>query len=102
MHSFTMTRNNLCMNRQQHDFKFKDTQVFDWDLEPQQERKTDFGPSTGFSTFSSSGYYPHEGRHTAIRRRQEPSAGFAKLVVACALLLGVCTVGIMELPHYLR
>ena len=90
------------MNRPPHDFKFKDTQVFDWDLEPQQERKSDFGHSTGFSTFSASGYHAYEGRHTAIRRRHEPSGGFAKLIVACALLLGVCMVAIMEIPHYLR
>lgn len=87
------------MNRKTQDFKFKDTQVFDWELEPKNERPTDFGHSTGFSTFSSSGY---EGRHTAIRRRHEPGGGFAKLVVACALLLGVCTVAIMEIPRYLR
>jgi hypothetical protein len=108
MHCFTVNRNNLSMNRKPQDFKFKDTQVFDWELEPQQERKTDFGHSTGFghstsfSTFSPSGYHPHEGRHTSIRHREQPGGGFAKLVVACALLLGVCTVAIMEIPHYLR
>lgn len=31
---------------------FKDTQIYDWDAEPKEERPSGFVPSTGYSTLS--------------------------------------------------
>ena len=81
---------------------FKSTQVFDWDAEPSSERRTDFGQSTGFSTMSSGYHILGDASHAARRRRHRNRAGFARLLFIAVVVLGACSVVLMEMRHYLR
>ena len=80
------------MNKsRRHDFK--DTQVFDWELEPKDERPSEFAPST-------TGYSLHSGFYvapvTSVRRRL--GAGFMVWLVAS----GVVGVGVLGLFGLVR
>lgn len=84
-----------------HQQAFKSTQIFDWDLEPSDERPTDFSRSTGFSALSGYQVLPVPSR-LAKRRRREFRKGVAKLVVASALILGVSIVAMYEMVNLLK
>jgi hypothetical protein len=85
-----------------HQPAFKNTQIFDWDAEPSDERPTDFGRSTGFSTLSSGYHILGDASHASRHRRRENRRGFARLAVIATFLLGACTVVIMEMANHLR
>jgi hypothetical protein len=86
------------MSRQQR--VFKNTQVFDWDLEPTTERPTDFGSSTGFSALS--GYYAVPESRVKARRRRELRKGVFKLVFTCVVILALCAIAVREVSVLLQ
>ena len=79
---------------------FKATQVFDWANEPADERPTDFGRSTGYSTLS--GYLPDTPSAARRRQRREYQSGVAKLLVISGLILGVSIFVMYEMVRYLK
>jgi hypothetical protein len=83
-----------------HQPEFKSTQIFDWASEPSDERPTDFGRSTGFSTLN--GYLVEPPSRAMARRRRDYRAGVAKLLVASAVILGISIVAMYEMARYLR
>jgi hypothetical protein len=75
--------------------RFKDTQVFDWELEPQDERPSQFAQSTGYSLLS--GYHVEPVRAT---RRREGGVGLALVAAALVVALGAAAmVGFARLLH---
>lgn len=86
-----MTKNRLA---------FKDTQVFDWDSEPKDERPSEFH-TTGFST--ASGYYhalEDTGRTAPIRNSHRNAK--AILLLGLATAIGIGSVGLLWLAQLLR
>jgi hypothetical protein len=85
------------MRRKQsgHSSQFKDTQVYDWDAEPKDERPSEFVPSTGYSQLS--GYYSTP-EVTGYRRRKRGVSVITASVVAIGLGLALMIV----LLHYFR
>lgn len=77
---------------------FKDTQVFDWDCEPKDERPSEFVPSTGYSALS--GYYamPDTRSRPAPRR----SGGLPTLVVAGAMVVALGAAALVGFLHLVR
>ncbi len=75
--------------------RFKGETVYDWESEPADERPTEFGASTGFSSYS--GYFHstqdsalERRRRMARRHRRKGSGGLVLgLVVTLALVSGV-------------
>jgi hypothetical protein len=67
---------------------FKATQVYDWANEPQDERPTDFGRSTGYSVLSGHGDFESS---YSVRRRTQRRAGFLRLVLWGLMALGLST-----------
>jgi hypothetical protein len=60
---------------------FKDTQVFDWEVEPHDERPSAFSQTTGYSLLS--GYHVEPVRQSRQRRRSlGPALAAAGVVVA--------------------
>jgi hypothetical protein len=74
---------------------YKDTQAFDWEVEPHDERSSAFSQTTGYSLLSGSHAEPV--RETRQRQRSgAPALVMAGLVVA----LGArAMVGLMRLLH---
>ncbi|MFT3955507.1 MAG: hypothetical protein QM722_14275 [Piscinibacter sp.] len=63
---------------------FKDTQVYDWETEPKDERPSEFAPST-------TGYSLHSGFYVApvvSARRSRRGAGFTVWLLASGVLGG--------------
>ena len=83
-----------------HQPEFKSTQIFDWSAEPADERPTDFGRSTGFSTLN--GYLVEPPSRARQRRRRDYRFGIAKLVGASALILGLSIVAMYEMVRHLK
>ncbi len=83
-----------------HQQAFKSTQIFDWDSEPVDERPTDFGSSTGFSTHS--GYQTMRDVPASARRRREHRSGMIKLLASVAFILGLSSAGLMVMARYLQ
>ena len=77
---------------------FKDTQVFDWDAEPKDERPSEFIPSTGFSSLS--GYYamPPDAR---VYRKRRGSSGRG-LLLGIALVVTMGAAALVGLLHLLK
>ena len=66
--------------------QFKDTQVFDWDMEPKDERPSEFVQSTGYSSLS--GYYTmpdSRGRPVRAHRRRGINGVLVGAVIVVAL-----------------
>lgn len=80
---------------------FKPTQVFDWDHEPADERPTDFGRSTGYSSLSGFGSLQQVSGH-AHRRHQVQGASMAKLMAVTCLVLGLSVSALYTMVLYLR
>lgn len=75
---------------------FKDTQVFDWQTEPKDERPSEFVPSTGFSSLS--GYYAMPPDARVYRRRSGMGAGTLLLAALLVIVLGATVLlGFMHL-----
>ncbi|MGY4830399.1 hypothetical protein ACVNIS_17645 [Sphaerotilaceae bacterium SBD11-9] len=83
-----------------HQPAFKSTQIYDWSVEPADERPTDFGRSTGFSTLN--GYLVEPPSSARLRRRQQHRIGVAKLVGASAVIFGVAIVAMFEMARFLK
>jgi hypothetical protein len=86
-----MTKNRLA---------FKDTQVFDWESEPKDERPSEFH-TTGFST--ASGYYhalDDTGSNAPVPKSHRNAT--AILLLGLATAIGVGAVGILWLTQLLR
>lgn len=74
---------------------YKDTQVFDWEVEPLDERPSAFSQSTGYSLLS--GYHVEPVRESQRRRRSAlPALVSAGLVV---VLGAAAMVGFVRLLH---
>lgn len=86
------------MSRNSRDFK--PTQVFDWESEPADERPTDFGRSTGFSSLSGYGALPNPRPQT--RRHRGHGEGMFKLALSAVFLLGLCSVALYKMAHLLH
>ena len=84
----------------QYPRSFKATQVFDWETEPKDERPTDFGRSTGFSTLS--GYLVAPDSTLARRRQQERRRGFAKFIAVGLLILALSVAALWEMARWLK
>lgn len=80
---------------------FKPTQVFDWAHEPADERPTDFGRSTGYSTLSGFGSL-QQVSGSAHRRHQVQGTGMVKLMAVTCVVLGLSVSALYTLVHYLR
>ena len=83
-----------------HQPAFKSTQIYDWSTEPADERPTDFGRSTGFSTLN--GYLvepPSQARH---RQQRHYRTGMAKLLGVSALIFGMAIVAMFEMARFLK
>jgi hypothetical protein len=74
---------------------YKDTQVFDWEIEPLDERPSAFSQTTGYSLLS--GYHVEPVRETRQRRR---SASPALVAAGLAIAVGAAAmVGFVRLLH---
>ena len=80
---------------------FKETQFFDWDTEPKEERPSEFH-TTGFST--ASGYYHSLGDSAAAPRprRSSRSSGNTTLIIGLLAVIAVGTVAVYWLAQWLR
>lgn len=77
---------------------FKETQLFDWDSEPQSERPSEFH-STGFST--ASGYY-HSLGEGSTRAKAKRKSSYGPLIAGLLVFVGVGWAGVEFLAHLLR
>lgn len=73
--------------------RFKGETVYDWESEPADERPTEFGASTGFSTYS--GYF-HSTQDSSLERhrrmaRRYKRKGSGGLVIGVALVMAAVT-----------
>jgi hypothetical protein len=80
-------------------FAFKETQLFDWDTEPKQERPSEF-QSTGFST--ASGYHHSLGEACARPARRHRSGSVARLALALVFAIGVGSAGLVWVVHLVK
>lgn len=83
-----------------HQPDFKPTQVFDWASEPADERPTDFGRSTGYSSLS--GFSTLQEVPLSARRRQQQRRGLFKLAFSASLVLGLSVTALVTMVHLLR
>ena len=88
------------MKQNQNRPAFKETQMFEWDSEPKNERPSEFH-TTGFST--ASGYYHSLSgpSRTAPTRRSDRSST-AMLVLSLMAVIGIGTLGVLWLAQVLR
>ncbi len=74
---------------------FKDTQIFDWEVEPLDERPSAFAQTTGYSLLS--GYHVEPVR---VSRRRQRSVLPALLSAGLVVVLGAAAmVGFVRLLH---
>jgi hypothetical protein len=83
------------MNRSSR--QFKETQVFNWDIEPKDERPSEFLPSTGYSVLS--GFYTLP--DSAVPKRQRRS-GISGVLVAALVAIGLGAGALVGLLHMLK
>ena len=77
--------------------KIKSTQLYDWDIEPVDERPSEFMTSTSWSSLS--------GFHVAppvVQRPAAPRVGFTRLLIAALLLLALGAFAITKIAPLLR
>jgi hypothetical protein len=82
---------------QKKQLAFKETQFFDWNTEPKEERPSEFH-TTGFST--ASGYY-HSLGDAAVPRRSR-SKGHTTWIIGLLAVIAVGMVAVYSLAHWLR
>ncbi|MEW6707921.1 MAG: hypothetical protein AB1430_24000 [Pseudomonadota bacterium] len=73
--------------------RFKGETVYDWESEPADERPTEFGASTGFSTYS--GYF-HTTADSSLERRRRAARRYRRkgsggLVLGVVVVMAVVT-----------
>ena len=76
---------------------FKDTQVFDWEVEPHDERPSEFAQSTGYSALS--GFYVAP---IASSRRRSSGCGPALALITGGLVVALGAAAMVGLVHLLR
>jgi hypothetical protein len=76
---------------------FKNTQVFDWDSEPKDERPSEFVPSTGYSALS--GYYAMPEARASRPRR---GGGLNTVLIAGAIIVALGTAALLGFLHMIR
>jgi hypothetical protein len=76
---------------------FKDTQVFDWEVEPHDERPSEFAHSTGYSALS--GFYVAP---IASSRKRRSSGGSAQALMAGGLVVALGAAAMVGFVHLLR
>ena len=79
---------------------FKDTQIFGWEVEPRDERPSDFVQSTGYSALS--GYYAIPDTRGAASRRYSQRRGLNSLVLVGSLIVVLSIAALYGLAHLLR
>ncbi len=78
-----------------HQPSYKDTQVFDWELEPLDERPSAFSQTTGYSLLS--GYHVEPVRES---HRRASSVGPALIAAGLVVALGAAAMlGLVRLLH---
>ena len=75
---------------------FKDTQIFDWESEPHDERPSEFAQSTGYSVLS--GYHVMPDRPM----RPQGKGGINLVVVIGAIVLALGAAAMYGFVHLLR
>ena len=92
-----MASDNAGMNKSSR-HQFKDTQVFDWELEPKDERPSEFAPSTT-SYALHSGFYvaPVSGERRGRRRR-----GGVLVWLLAGGVVGIGLLGLFGLVHLVK
>jgi len=75
---------------------FKDTQVFDWEVEPHDERPSEFAQSTGYSALS--GFYVAPIASSRKRR----SGGSVLALLAGGLVVALGAAAMFGFVHLLR
>ena len=76
----------------------KQSQIYDWDAEPVDERPSEFTASTGYSVLS--GYHP---MNDPLRARQQPSGvGFKTVLLFCVFVLVLGAFALVKLAPVLR
>lgn len=81
---------------------FKVTQVFDWDHEPADERPTDFGRSTGYSSLSGFGSLQQVSGSAHRSRQNQGTGGMVKLMAVTGVVLGLSISALYTMVLYLR
>lgn len=78
-----------------HDFK--DTQVYDWEVEPKDERPSEFAPST-------TGYTLHSGFYVApvVTARRSRRGGGLTVWLLTGSVLGAALIGLFGLVRVLK
>ena len=66
--------------------QFKESQLYDWESEPVDERPSEFMPSTGYATLSS-GYHSAIGRQTRRASRSGRHFGLAGMLAFVLLII---------------
>ena len=78
--------------------RYKDTQVFDWESEPHDERPSEFAQSTGYQLHS--GFYVAP--VTSSRRRRDGSGNGLVLWLMVGSVLGLGVAGLLGLVSLVR
>ena len=77
---------------------FKESQVFHWDSEPADERRSEFMQSTGYATLS--GYHSSDSRHLA--RQRSGRFGLTRLFVFALVFIALGGWAIVNIVPMLR
>jgi len=80
---------------------FKETQLFDWETEPKEERPSEF-QSTGFSNVSGYSHAVGDARRAMPRGRARRRGSFGTLIVSLLAVIGVGTIGVHWLAQLLH
>lgn len=91
-----MASDNAGMNKSSR-HQFKDTQVFDWEIEPKDERPSEFAPST-------TSYALHSGFYIAPvsgERRRRRRGGFMVWLLAGGVV-SAGMLGLFGLVHFVK
>jgi hypothetical protein len=81
--------------------QFKQTQIFDWDAEPSDERPSEFVQSTGYSVLS--GYYStYDTRAGSGQLRRRKTGGVNLVLVAAGVFVGMGAAALMGILHFIR
>lgn len=79
-----------------HSRPFKDTQVFDWEVEPHDERPSEFAQSTGYSALS--GFYVAP----IASSRKRGNGGSVLAMLAGGLVVALGAAAMFGFVHLLR
>jgi hypothetical protein len=81
------------MNRKQANYK--DTQIFDWEAEPHDERPSEFSQTTGYSLLS--GYHVEP-----VRESRRPGGGIGVALAAAGLVVALGAAAMVGFVRFLH